>query len=194
MAITLTTDPIMTVDDVRALTEEGDVTRATFLINAVSAQFKTFTNRTRITDSGATTALVEYLSGLGDSYLWLHATPIISVTSIELLSAGTVSSTLASTDYEIYADSGALYRNGALWPGPDGERDIKVTYRAGWVAGALPGDIVAAAVEQMRWARMRLDGKVGAESVSRGGESVSLETGQLLKSVRDAWSPWRIMA
>lgn len=193
MAITLTTDPILTVDDVRALTEENDVTRATFLINAVSAQFRTFTRRTRITDSGASVGLVEYLPGLGDSYLWLHATPIISVTSIEMLSAGTVTSTLATTDYEIYGDRGALYRNGALWPGPDGERDVKVTYRAGWVVGAIPGDIVAGAVEQMRWARMRLDGKVGAESVSRGGESVSLETGQLLKSVVDAWKPWRIM-
>lgn len=194
MAITLTVDPIMTVDDVRAFTEESDVTRATFLINAVSAQFRTYTNRTRITDSGATTALVEYLSGLGSEYLWLHASPVISIASIELLLAGDVSETLAAAGYESYAETGALYLNSGVWGDPSGERAIRVTYRAGWVAGAIPGDIVAGAVEQMRWARMRLDGKVGAESVSRGGESVSLETGQLLKSVRDAWAPWRILA
>jgi hypothetical protein len=194
MAITLTTDPIMTVDDVRALAEEDNITRATVLVNSVSAQFRTFTNRIRITDSGSTTALVEYLEGLGSQYLWLHSTPIISVAQVDLLAAGNVSRTLAAAEYEIYADAGSLYRNYDLWPEPGGERDIKVTYRAGWVAGSLPGDVVSGAIQQMRWERTRMDGKVGAESVSRGGESVSLETGQLLKSVREAWSPWRIMA
>lgn len=192
MALTLTSDPILSIDDARALVDEGDATRATLLVNSVSALFLRFTNRTRITVPAAD--ITEYVEGLGGLWLFVHASPITVVTSVALMANGAVSQSYAAADYTTFADAGALRRNGGEWPlDIDGDKSLRVVYRGGWAAGSVPGDIVSGAIQQMRYERQRLDGRVGVENMSRNGESVGYETGGMLKAVRDLWGPWRIV-
>lgn len=195
MAITLTSDPIMTLDDAMALIDESNPVRATFLLNSVSALFRSFTNRCNILK---TTGIVEYLIGNGDARLWVHATPIdtTATVQVETIANGTTyeTLTLAGGTLAVMAEVGAISRNAGFWPISDDHHNLKVTYTGGWTAGALPADVVMGAVQQMRYERMRFDGKVGVESVSRSGESVSFETGGLLKATRNLWEPWRVLA
>jgi hypothetical protein len=191
MSITLTTDPILSLADAMGLIEETNAVRATVLLNSVSDSFRRFTNRTRITVPAAD--ITEYVGGLGGLWLFLHASPITVVTSVDVMLDGAVDEALAAADYTLFADLGALRRNGSEWPlDVEGDHSVRVIYRGGWAAGSVPGDVIMGAVTQMRYERQRFDGKVGVESLSRNGESVSYETGGLLKATRDLWAPYRI--
>ncbi len=190
MPITLTTDPILSTDDVRALIDEQNPEMAKLLINAVSLEFLKFTNRTRITSA---VSLVEWVKGINSQYLFLHATPITTITSVQRYSLGVLQETYASTDYMIALNSTALLKYSSTWEGnsESEEPNIKVTYTGGFTA--VPGDVIRGAIEQMRYERLRMAGRVGIENVSAGGESVNYETGGLLKGVREIWAPYRVV-
>jgi hypothetical protein len=55
----------------------------------------------------------------------------------------------------------------------------------------VPGDIVLAAIDQMRVERERRNGTLGAMSVSQNGQTVQLETSGLIRAVEEAWRPYR---
>jgi hypothetical protein len=189
MAITLTTDPIVAIEDVKLILGENDNTRAALILNSVSAKFLRFTNRLRILSGSVT----EYVRGEDTAQISLHATPVTAIASIDIYDSGLSQITLASSAYTYYGTDGVVQRFGEPWPAPsDDERNIKVAYTGGWTAGSLPGDIVAAALELMRWERQKLDGLVGMESRSAGGQSAQFEVASVVKAVEQAWAPWRI--
>lgn len=193
MALTLTSDPILSREDVREILDEANDTRAIVLINSVSARFLSYTNRLRITVPSSD--LVELLQGNGMTELFVHASPITATTSIKILANGDVQETLTAADYEVYATAGCYHRNSSTWPLNDtGERDVEITYRGGWAAGSIPGDIIEGAIAQMRAERQRLSGTGMVTSMSRGGESVQYEQpAGLLAGVKEAWNPYRIL-
>jgi hypothetical protein len=145
---------------------------------------------------GSQSSMTSYGSPTSGQDLWLHATPITNLVRVELLVRGTVTQTLtqAGDDFEIYANEGVLHRNGSVWPGPEGERSVRVYYAGGWTVGQLPGDALMGAVQQMRYERARFDGRVGVTNLSRNGESAAMEVGGLLSAVKDYWNGYRIFA
>lgn len=189
MTIVLTDDPILVLSDAMAALADEDADRLTLLINSASDRFKRYTNRLRITAPGED--LIEETSGLGGQDLYLHASPIVSVTMVEILSEGEIEETLYEGDFTIHASEGMLYRNGSVWPFADVERNIRVSYQGGWTN--VPGDLVMGAVLLMRMERQRYQGEVGVTNLSRGGQSVSFETTNLPKAVEDAWAAYRIL-
>lgn len=192
MAITLTSDPIVSEADAKAFLATDDDTAVRLLINSVSAKFLAFTGRVAI---NKTASIVEYLRGLDDFRLWVHATPIdtTATVQVEILSDGQVDETLtlAASKLIVYATSGIIGRSGGLWPASYDEFNLKVTYTGGW--STVPGDIVSSALRQMKYERMRDQGLVGASSASRGGESITYETGDLLDEVRKTWKRYKVM-
>lgn len=191
--LTIDADPIVPLATARTmlsgLGNNDDL--AVLLVNQVSAQFRSYTGRVYI--NRQTSDITEYQRGLGDSRLWVHATPIntSATTTVYVLSDGATSETLTGTQLTIYADQGEILREGGVWPLSDEERNIKITYRGGWVT--VPGDIVASAMVQIRFAKQQFEGPVGVTSINRGTESVSYEQGQLLESVRKCWDKYRIL-
>lgn len=192
MAITLTSDPIVSEADARKMIDCQDDDVIRLLINSVSAKFLAFTRRVAI---NKTASLVEYLRGLDDFRLWVHATPIdtTAVVKVEILSDGQVDETLtlAASQLVVYATPGIVGRVAGCWSASSDEFNLKVTYTGGWTT--VPGDIVASALRQMKFERMKDQGFVGVSNVSRGGESVTYETADLLEEVRKTWQRHKVM-
>ncbi len=93
------------------------------LINAVSSNIEVYCNRR----FGQNQYTDEVYSGNGDIYLILNQFPVLEVAAVKIDNEEV-------TDYELKPDSGILFRE-ASWP--EGERNIKVSYKAGYV---LPKD------------------------------------------------------
>ena len=188
MAITLTSDPIIALADVRDLISEASKTEAQLMINAVSAKFLRFTNRARITNGSAT----EWAKG-GSKKIWLHAaTP--TVVTVTTYRDGVLDDTWTSADNEVRIVDGLTDSYIELLEGTpplyEGLDTVKIAYTGGW--STVPGDIVLAALDQMRVERDRRQGNLGAVSISQDGQAVKLEISGLIKSVQDAFKPYRV--
>lgn len=188
MAIALTSDPIITLQAARDLLKWPSDDETRMSINSVSARFLRYTNRLRIT-SGTVT---EYQSGRGQSVLWLHATPITSITSVEIYCNGTLSETVASTDYTVNLTTGRLYLHGTTAQHGEGELNIKVVYTGGWTD--VPGDLQESALLLMTLDKRRRDGLIGVHSQSREGFSSTYEHEDLPQAIRERWEGYRVIA
>ncbi len=189
MPITITSDPILEVSELKEITGINSDTKATVLINSVSKKFLNFTQRTHINQASA--PIEELSRGDGTSVIWLRAYAT-SVTEVAIMSDGAASTTYSSSDYGVDADGPRVVLYNVATPISDAEDNVRVTYTPGW--DEIPGDIILAALEQIIHERDRLAGKqVGMTSESLGKHTASYETGGLLESVQDAWQPYRIM-
>ena len=190
MSITLTSDPIITEQDVRELVNiSGDMARV--LINAASQAFLNHTGRARITSG----SVVEFRAGLGGNTLWLSTTPITDTPTLEYYVNGTLSTTFTSSNYQLDTATGRLALYTQDIPTVDGEKRLKAQYTGGWTVGSLPGSVVGGAVELIRYLHAKMEkARAGVVSESFEGHSVQFETSLLPKSVKEAWQPYKVYA
>lgn|GEM_PF-2902065 len=193
MAITITTDPIVGLSDVKELISEASDKEATLLINAVSEKFLRYTHRRRITQGSIT----EWAMG-GLDKIYLHGCPVDEDSEITVSvygSDGDVTTTMTLTDGDLRVVQSPVDAYIELLtytpPWVEGVDTVKVAYTGGWET--VPGDIVLAAIDQMRVERQRRGGTLGAVSVSANGETVKFETSGLIRSVQDAFDPYRMV-
>jgi hypothetical protein len=186
MAITLTSDPVVAIEDVKAVLNLNDDITAKILINSVTEKFFKFTGMTRLTSGSVT----ETLCGDGTSVVWL-ANHVSAITSMEILTNGDVTDTYDSDDYS-FDGSGRISLHSATTPPSSSEENVKVVYTGGW--STIPGDIVMSSLEQMQVERNRLSGRgAGISSESFEGHSISYATDGVAKSVADVWKKYRRM-
>jgi hypothetical protein len=192
MAITLTSDPIVALSDVKELINEVNDTEAKVLINAVSEKFLRYTGRKRITQG----SIVEWDKG-GLTKIYLHGSPVDESSAVQVdVYNGTeiaVTMTVADEDLRIVQCATSAYLELVTYCPPwiEGIDTVKISYTGGWET--VPGDIVLAAIDQMRIERNRMDGNLGALSMSANGETVRFETSGLIKAVQDAFEPYRML-
>ena len=186
MALTLVSDPILLEDEVTELIGADD-DQAVLLINSCTAKFLAYTNRCAIISATQT----EYIRGVGLSKVWLHAPPVTAVASVELLTGGEVSATIAAADFEFYA-TGKLWLRSTTVP-DTGENNLKVVYTGGWARASIPGDITETALEVMRVDLERIKGRAGVTSIGVVSHSTSYETDGLPKSVKDVWDTYAVL-
>lgn len=190
MAISITTDPIVSLTDTKSILGIGDDLEAILLINAVSAKFTRYTNRVRINE-GATS---EWAQG-GRLKVYCHASPVDTTSdfTISVYQDGEVAETLtlAAGDFRVVNTATDSYVELIEYSPPliEGLDTLKLDYTGGW--SSVPGDIVLAAIDQMRVERERRHGTLGAMSVSQNGQTVQLETSGLIRAVEEAWRPYR---
>ena len=191
MAITLTSDPIISAADLATLFAWSATGEETYhAINSVSARFLKYTGRIAI-NSTADLVQTEALPPRAVPVVYLRATPVTSVTSIATTYGGAADETLTTDDYELNTTTGRLYLAGHNVCGTDYARRLVATYQGGWTT--VPGDIIEAAVEQMRLDKQRRDGSAGASSVSMEGMTTSYQTGDLSQAVAEVWHRYRIL-
>ena len=198
MALVLTTDPIMTVSDAKALLQVADDVQAILLINSLSAKFKRYTGRVQINEN-QTTAIVEKIIPYGGDRIYLHA-PIWTGTGYTIEAKVYVGVTLDAT--YTYAGGDIAYRTddmsseillvGSEWPTAEMNGHVQVTYKGGWAT--VPGDVLQGAVLQGRVDLLRTGGEVGVTSRGRAGESTQYQTAGLVQECRDLWMPYRMLA
>lgn len=193
MAITLTSDPIVGIADVKELIGVTNDTEARLLINSVSEKFLRYTHRRRITSGSVT----EWSKG-GCEKIYLHGMPVDEDSAFTISvygSDGSVSTTmtLADNDFRVVQSPTDAYVELITYTPPwvEGIENVKLAYTGGWAT--VPGDIVMAAIQQMRVENNRRDGELGAMSVSANGQTVQFETSGLIKAVEDAWNPYRML-
>lgn len=191
MAITFTSDPILSLADTKALLGVSTDLEAALLVNAVSAKFLRFTNRLRINSGSAS----EWHKG-GTSKFYAHAAPIDTgeTVTVSVYSDGVAGDTytLAGGTLQVINSHVDAYVEllGTVPPYVEGVDTVLLSYTGGW--DTVPGDIVLGAIDQIRVERERRQGTLGAMSVSQNGQTVQLETSGLIKAVEDAWRPYRI--
>ena len=191
MAISVTTDPIVTaayVTDATGLDAEDEIDH---LINFASAEFLRFTNRARIT-SGAVTETVNR-PPRDVPVIWLKAAPVDTDETFTILSLfeGETNETLSESDYALNATSGRLYLPNHTSLGGAWGWQLQIDYTGGWTT--VPNDVMGGAIEFIRAAHERSKGRAGVRSVSFEGISQNMETAMLPESVADAWWPYRIL-
>jgi hypothetical protein len=193
MAISITTDPIVSLTDAKAILGIGSDLEAALLINAVSAKFLRYTNRVRINEGGA----VEWAQG-GRLKVYCHASPVDSEAgfTVSVYQDGEIAETLTLTDgdFRVVNSETDSYIELIEYSPPliEGLDTLKLEYTGGWSSDTgVPGDIVLAAIDQMRVERERRNGTLGAMSVSQNGQTVQLETSGLIRAVEEAWRPYR---
>lgn len=193
MAVTLTSDPIVTeaaAADVLEYSADSDLVR--FLINAASARFLEYTQRTQITLIDSALTQYDDLPPPGAPAIWLRATPVSEITSVKLLHDGSEEETISSDDYRLRASDGELYLPYHTGSHPDWGYEIETIYKGGW--STVPGDVQAGAFELMRITKERLAGRAGVQSVGFEGISHSYELSSLPRSVAETWEPYRILS
>lgn len=205
MAIALTTDPIMAVEDAYELFGIKNDTKTRLLVNALTKKFLTFTGRVQL-GASYTAAIVERVRGHGDSTrLWLHGAPIHVVDG-----AGDPLALEAQLYVDGAADDLYTYANGDLqlvhnndngaaielleggWPDQCSSMFVEVRYFGGWLA--VPGDVMQGALLQGKADLRRMEGEVGVSEKSRDGESTVYDTSSIIKPVRELWLPYRVIA
>ena len=180
MAIALTSDPIVAIEDVKAVLNLDNDTTATLLINSVSEKFLKYTERTVLNSA----SVIETMRGDGTSVIWLHSYAS-AVASVIFLENGVASTTYDSDDFSLDT-VGRISMHSVATPISVDEENVKVTYTGGWAT--IPGDIVLAALEQMQVENNRLSGRgAGISSESFEGLSVSYAQSGIVSSVEDAW-------
>ncbi|REK40877.1 MAG: hypothetical protein DWQ20_00685 [Actinobacteria bacterium] len=135
---------------------------------------------------------VEQLDGSEGRTLYLAYTPISSITSVEIVTGSSSTSTVSSDLYTFEADSGALHYyeseglslaafqnpdlNAGRWP--RGIRNVKATYVGGYAnQAAVPGDLEQLAIEMTVavYNERGKDRSLSSESV--GGYAYALASG-----------------
>jgi hypothetical protein len=97
-----------------------------------------------------------YLSGYGGSELILPHWPVKIVASV-IISGNEI------TDFSVDERKGIIYRKDATFP--KGERNIEVTYTAGWSDITAPDDVKLACLEAISWNLKRFnDGAMGVKN------------------------------
>ena len=191
MPAVLTSDPIMTLLEAKEIGNINDEQNAIVLINIVSQKFRTYTQRSRITEG----AVDEWVNPLDGNAAFTFARPLASdlVTVVEYTRSGN-STTYLEDDDELIIDRvrGRIYKMGSAWCIGTGFPSLNLQYVGGWAA--VPADVVSGALAQMKVEQQRLKGLVGAEAFGAGGDSVAPETAGLIKSVVDSWKPYRVFA
>lgn len=121
----------------------------------------------------AATDYTERRSGDGGVELLLRQYPVQSITSIHVDGDREFGDDTELTDYEYDEDSGIVYYYDG-WP--EGVRNIKIVYRAGYEVATMPQDLVSATIEVIAWMQRRITGgQVGTSSHSYGDESITYE-------------------
>ena len=193
MAITITADPIFTVEDAQSIFDVSEEQGLIILINALSVKFLRYTNRVAINHD----TVEEWIRGDGSPYLWLHGAPVDTGETVvaEVRSQGNliVSYSLAAEEFRVESndDQAALDLAAATWPHFDSNHVVKVSYTGGWTA--VPGDVIQGAIMQGRLDLQRVAGLIGISSISRQGESTSYESDGLAKAVREMWRPYQVI-
>lgn len=190
MAVTLTSDPILSEDELAVLMANvTDVDTKRLLINSASAAFKAYTRRLVIINA----TVDDHQRGKGNQVLYLRATPITNVSYVAKYSGGVLSSTWASDEYQLDTDTGRLALYSGEFPYSEGEANIRCQYDAGWTAGELPGNVVTGAVEYMKFQHNKLDKwRTGIISETFEGHSTSFERGGLPEATKQLWQPYKV--
>jgi len=192
MAITLTSDAIITAADAEALLSWEPGPELTLAINSVSARFLKFTGRQRIT-SGALVQ-TEALPPAQVPTVYLRAAPVDTgeTFTVEVYQDGASVETLTDSDYDLEDVGGRLFLNGHNSTGNRSTRRLVISYTGGW--STVPGDVVESAVHYMRLNRRRRDGMVGASSVSSDSTATATVSniGNIPPEVADVWQAYKV--
>ena len=145
MAVSPITPEIVTLEEVRQFLGEQQINpdianNLQLVINSVTGWVFEYTRRRYLVSDG--TKIVEYTRGRGDNELWLNESPLVAVDEVQTWpfhdTLGTTISGPGTTLYddEMYydRDSGQVYLKN--YNAPDQKNAAKVTYEAGYVAGA----------------------------------------------------------
>ena len=203
MAIPLTADPIVTLQEAKDILGMNDEPKTTVLINSVSEKFRKFTNRVTINEQ----PIDENLNAYDSRVVWVHGSPINSVSDVTvspLLPDGSTGTPLSAQAGELVIDyvKGRIIR-------PDcepfdsvcgfcvlGGGDVKfpnllVSYTGGW--DIVPGDVQMAAFEQMMIDNERLKGAIAMTVGTTLDGQFALNSEGLLQTVADVWKAYRVI-
>lgn len=192
MAVTLTSDPIVTeafVADVFGTSFAGDEVR--HYINAASAAFLQFTHRERITKGAV--SYEEALPPAAVPIVYLRAAPVDTGEDFTaaIYYEGTLDETLTTDDYELNATTGRMRLEGYAHGAYGSPYRLKLTYTGGW--STVPYDVQQSALEFIRHAKARAEGRVGVTSESREGFSTSFENTDVPASVANVWQRYGVI-
>jgi hypothetical protein len=193
----LTSDPVLSVSDARALLGIQTDQEAILIVNALSAKLKRYTGRVQI-NQNTTTAIVEKIIPYAGDKLYLHA-PIWTGTaftiSAALYSGGDLTDTYTLADgelqYQTSDNSSHILLVAGQWPDDTLNGYVQVTYKGGWAT--VPFDVVQGALMQARVDIRRMQGEVGVTSRGALGESTQFQTVGIVRECMDLWEPYRIL-
>ena len=197
MALALTSDPIMSINDARTFLYVVAEHEAILVINSLSEKLKRYTQRVQINEN-TTTAIVERIRPYGGQFLHLHA-PIWTGSGFTI-SAQVYISGVVVDEYTV-ANGGLQYKTSdhasriilvdGYWPDETLNGYVQVTYKGGWPA--VPADVLQGAIMQGLVDLKRMRGEVGVTSRGVQGESTQYQTAGLIRECLDLWSPYRVM-
>jgi hypothetical protein len=193
----LTSDPVLSVSDARALLGIQTDQEAILIVNALSAKLKRYTGRVQI-NQNTTTAIVEKIIPYAGDKLYLHA-PIWTGTaftiSAALYSGGDLTDTYTLADgelqYQTSDNSSHILLVAGRWPDDTLNGYVQVTYKGGWAT--VPFDVIQGALMQARVDIRRMQGEVGVTSRGALGESTQFQTVGIVRECMDLWEPYRIL-
>jgi len=188
VALALTSDPIMSINDARTFLYVVAEHEAILVINSLSEKLKRYTQRVQINEN-TTTAIVERIRPYGGQFLHLHA-PIWTGSGFTI-SAQVYISGVVVDEYTV-ANGGLQYKTSdhasriilvdGYWP------DETLNGYA-----AVPADVLQGAIMQGLVDLKRMRGEVGVTSRGVQGESTQYQTAGLIRECLDLWSPYRVM-
>jgi len=214
MAIALTGDPIVTLQECKDVLGMNDEQQTIVLINSVSQKFRKYTNRVQINKS----AVEELTRAIDGVLVWSHASPIDPAEDvlIELKDPnGIVTESYSVQAGELVVDweRGRIARSGCIpFPSfcgcgsavagiPSPEQSfhrggstfptLHLSYSGGWEP--VPGDVMLGAFEQIRMDLERLKGNIGLLAGSNYNDAQALNNEGLLESVENTWKRYRVM-
>lgn len=200
MAFTLTSDPILAIDDAQEIVDMRQESELVLLLNAVSSKARAFMNRVQLNDVGTGNTVVERLRGPASRELFLHAaanTDDFAVDDVvaKVYSGGRLGNTYNASDGELIVTTDEFSTRVDLpagcFPRTEGGDYVEVTYRGGWAT--VPAEVIAGAVMQLRVDAKRLRGEVGVQSHSVNGESTQMDRDGLIREVTDLWRSYRML-
>lgn len=197
MAMALTSDPILSISEAKALLDLATDAQAILVINSLSEKAKRYLNRVQL-NLDTDTDIVEKITPYGGQVLHLHA-PIWTgagyTVQAVVYSGGAVQDTytVAGGDLQLRTSDTAsrIVLHSGMWPDDTLPGQVEVTYRGGWAT--IPADVIQGALMQARVDIRRMSGEVGVSSRGVQGESTQYETAGLIQECRDLWSPYRVV-
>lgn len=196
MAFALTSDPILSLSDAKALLDLSTDQQAILAINSLSQKAKRYLNRVQINED-TTTAIVERLRPYGGDTLHLHA-PIWTgagfAISAAVYESGLLQDTYTHADGElryVTSDYASRIILDGYWPDDRLNGYIEVTYKGGW--STIPADVIQGAIMQGRVDQRRQSGEVGVTSRGVQGESTQYQIAGIIREVADLWDPYKVL-